>query len=100
VAGAVAAHDVLASHGWAAVHERAASLAATLASRLEEAGRVVAPRGPTTLVSWEDDDPEATRDRLAAEDILVRFLPGHPYVRASVGAWNDEDDLERLLAAL
>jgi selenocysteine lyase/cysteine desulfurase len=100
VAGAFAAHDVLASHGWAAVHERAASLAATLASRLEEAGRVVAPRGPTTLVSWEDDDPEATRHRLAAEDILVRFLPGHPYVRASVGAWNDEDDLERLLAAL
>ena len=26
--------------------------------------------------------------------------PGTPYLRASVGAWNDESDLERLLAAL
>ena len=30
----------------------------------------------------------------------MRDLPGHPYLRASVGAWNDESDLERLLAAL
>jgi L-cysteine/cystine lyase len=83
------------------VHARAASLAASLAQRLEERGRVVAPRGPTTLVSWEDDDPEAARDRLAAEGIIVRFLPGTThFVRASVGAWNDEDDLERLLEAL
>ena len=27
-------------------------------------------------------------------------LPGHDLLRASVGAWNDESDLERLLAAL
>jgi L-cysteine/cystine lyase len=100
VAAAVAACDVLAAAGWDAVHARAASLAATLAERLAEAGRTVAPRGPTTLVSWEDDDPEATRDRLAAEGIVVRHLPGTPYLRASVGAWNDEDDLERLLAAI
>jgi hypothetical protein len=50
-------------------------------------------------VSWEDDDPEATRDRLAGEGILIRNLPGTPYLRASVGAWNDEGDLERLLHA-
>ena len=100
VAGAVAAHDVLAACRWEAVHARATSLAATLAQRLVESGRTVAPRGSTTLVSWEDDDPEATRDRLASEGIIVRFLPGTRYVRASVGAWNDEDDLERLLAAL
>jgi L-cysteine/cystine lyase len=99
-AAAVAAHDVLADDGWPAVHERAASLAATLAAELAGAGRTIAPRGATTLVSWEDDDPEATRDRLAAEGIIVRHLPGTPYVRASVGAWNDESDLERLLAAV
>ena len=29
-----------------------------------------------------------------------RNLPGTRYLRASVGAWNDESDLERLLAAL
>ena len=30
----------------------------------------------------------------------MRNLPGRPLLRASVGAWNDESDLERLLAAL
>ncbi len=99
-AAAVAAHDVLAAPGWDAVHERARDLAATLATRLAEAGHRVAPRAETTLVSWEDAEPEATRDRLTAAGILVRNLPGTSYVRASVGAWNDEDDLERLLDAV
>jgi selenocysteine lyase/cysteine desulfurase len=100
LAAAVAAHDLLAGHGWPEVHARAAGLASLLAERLASAGRTVAPRGDTTLVSWEDTDPEATRDRLFDADVVVRHLPGTPYVRASVGAWNDEDDLERLLAAL
>jgi L-cysteine/cystine lyase len=96
-AAAVAAHDVLAAEGWDAVYARARTLAAMLAERLRERGRTVAPRGDTTLVSWEDDDPEATRDRLAGARVLVRNLPGTPYLRASVGAWNDERDLDRLL---
>jgi selenocysteine lyase/cysteine desulfurase len=100
LAGAVAAHDVLAGYGWPPVHARARELAARLAERLTEAGRTVAPRGDTTLVSFEDDDPEATRDRLAAAGVIVRNLPDTAYVRASVGAWNDESDLERLLTAL
>jgi selenocysteine lyase/cysteine desulfurase len=100
IAAAVAAHDVLAGYGWDAVHARAAELGALLAEWLAEAGRVVAPRGATTLVAWEDSDPEASRDRLAEQGVLVRNLPGTPYLRASVGAWNDESDLERLLAAL
>lgn len=99
-AAAVAAHDVLAEAGWPEVHERAASLAESLAGRLAERGLRVAPRGRTTLVSWEDADPIATRDRLAGEGIVIRDLPGTPYLRASVGAWNDEGDLERLLGAL
>lgn len=99
-AAALAAHDVLDAFGWDAVHARARELAATLAERLAAAGRVVAPRGETTLVAWEDASPAATRDRLAAAGIAVRDLPGTSLLRASVGAWNDEDDLERLLAAL
>jgi L-cysteine/cystine lyase len=75
-------------------------LAASLADALAERGKVVAPRGDTTLVSWEDPDPEGTRDRLADLGIVIRNLPGTSYVRASVGAWNDEDDLQRLLDAL
>jgi selenocysteine lyase/cysteine desulfurase len=100
LAAALAAHDVLAGYGWEAVHARAAELAALFAESLADAGRVVAPRGVTTLVAWEDPDPEATRTRLAEEGVVIRNLPGTPYVRASVGAWNDEDDLQRLLRAL
>jgi selenocysteine lyase/cysteine desulfurase len=86
--------------GFDALHERAATLAARLADELAERGRTVAPRGPTTLVSWEDADPPATRERLAEAGVIVRDLPGTPLLRASVGAWNDESDLERLLDAI
>ena len=67
---------------------------------LAERGLTVAPRDRTTLVSWQDPDPPATRDRLAAAGVVIRDLPGTGLLRASVGAWNDESDLERLLAAL
>ena len=60
----------------------------------------MAPRGRSTLVSWRSDDAEGDVERLAEQGFVVRNLPGTPYVRASVGAWNDESDLERLLAAL
>jgi L-cysteine/cystine lyase len=100
LAAGLAAHDVLAGAGWDAVHERAAMLAARLADALVEQGREVQPRGPTTLVSWRHEDPEAERDRLAGMGIAVRDIPRRPLLRASVGAWNDERDLKRLLAAL
>jgi len=86
--------------GLEAVHDRAATLARRLADELRARGREVAPRGHTTLVSWSEDDDEAVRDRLAGEGIVIRNLPGRSLLRASVGAWNDESDLERLLAAL
>lgn len=99
-AAAVAAHDVLAAAGWDAVHARAGGLAAQLAAALRDRGCEVAERSPTTLVSWTQDDPAPTLARLAASGVTVRSLPGTPYLRASVGAWNDESDLERLLGAL
>ena len=92
--------SVLADRGWDAIHEYAVALAATFAERLEAAGRTVAPRGASTLVTFEDPDPPATAERLAAAGVSIRSLPHLPYLRASVGAWNDESDLERLLAAL
>ena len=63
-------------------------------------GHTVAPRGRSTLVAFEYPEPAEARQRLAEAGVAVRDLPGHPYLRASVGAWNDESDLERLLAAL
>jgi L-cysteine/cystine lyase len=100
VAFAAASLAVLEEAGLDAVHARARDLAAALAERLRERGRTVAPRGDTTLVAWEEPDPAAARARLAEAGVVVRDLPGRPYLRASVGAWNDESDLERLLAAL
>lgn len=100
LAAANAAAELLASHEWPAVWERGADLADALAARLRETGRTVAPRGRTTLVAWEDADPVATAARLADGGVVLRSLPNRPLLRASVGAWNDETDLERLLAAL
>jgi len=99
-AAATAALGVLGALGWDAVHERAATLAAQLADALAERGREVTPRDRTTLVSWKDPDPAATRTLLAERGVIIRDLPGTGLLRASVGAWNDASDIERLLSAL
>jgi selenocysteine lyase/cysteine desulfurase len=96
----LASLQVLERHGFEDILRHARDQAALLARMLEEAGHAVAPRGDSTLVAWEDADPEATRDRLAEAGIAIRNLPGRPLLRASVGAWNDESDLGRLLEAL
>jgi selenocysteine lyase/cysteine desulfurase len=100
VALSLASIELLEAAGWEKVHERAAGLARRLADTLRERGRTVMPRGATTLVSWEDPYAETTRDRLFDAGVVVRDLPGRSLVRAAVGAWNDDDDLERLLEAL
>ena len=100
VALSLTALELLAGTGFEAIFARAARLAGELARRLAESGRTVAPRAETTLVAWEDADPPATRERLAAAGVAIRDLPGTSYLRASVGAWNDAADLDRLLEAL
>jgi L-cysteine/cystine lyase len=100
VALSLAATELLLAAGLDDVTARATALAQRFADALAAGGRTVGPRGDTTLVAWEDPDPAETRLRLAEAGVAVRNLPGTPYLRASVGAWNDESDLERLLAAL
>jgi selenocysteine lyase/cysteine desulfurase len=100
VACALAATRLLEATGWPAVHERARTLAARLAELLGERGIEVAPRGASTLVSFASADPEAERARLAEEGVVLRNIPGRDWLRASVGAWNDEEDLERLVGLL
>jgi L-cysteine/cystine lyase len=97
LAWALAALEVLDGPGRAWVVRRATTLAARLADALGERGREVLPRGDTTLVSWRDDDAAQTVARLAGAGVVVRDLPGRALVRASVGAWTSEADLERLL---
>ena len=89
-------HELLAETGWAWVHDRATALAARLAERLAERGLAVAPRGPSTLVSWRSAGAEEEVRRLAEAGYVVRQLPGRGLVRASVGAWSSEEELEGL----
>ena len=86
---------------WA--HERAASLAEHFREALSGAGcEVVVPEARATLVSWRvpADESADVVARLAEADVIVRDLPGRGLLRASVGWWNDESDLDRLLEAL
>ncbi|HEY1688415.1 MAG TPA: aminotransferase class V-fold PLP-dependent enzyme [Solirubrobacteraceae bacterium] len=100
LASGLAAWRVLEDAGLDAVHERARTLAQRLVELLEQAGRTVAPRAQTTLVSFSSDDATAERDRLKGLGVLLRDIPGTGMLRASVGAWNDEHDLQRLIDAL
>ncbi len=75
-------------------YERIAELAARCRDALN--GVVTAP-DQAGLVTFEPDgDAEQVAARLLEQDVVVRNLPGTPWVRASCGWWNDESDLERL----
>jgi L-cysteine/cystine lyase len=91
---ALAALDVLEEPGLPAVQERAIGLAAELAAAL---GERVLPRGRSTLVTWTSADPEGDVERLREQGFVLRFLPGAGTVRASVGGWSSEAELERLV---
>jgi selenocysteine lyase/cysteine desulfurase len=95
-AWALASLEVLADAGWNWVHGRAAALAEWLAGRLAELGLEVGPRGRSTLVSWKAEDPQAEVERLAGRGFVVRSIPMAGLVRASVGAWCSEHELEGL----
>jgi L-cysteine/cystine lyase len=86
---------------WA--YDRAAEMAERFREGLSDAGAdVVTPEERATLVSWCVPVEESAHvvARLAQRGVIVRDLPGRGLVRASVGWWSNEDDLDRLLAAL
>jgi L-cysteine/cystine lyase len=92
----LASLGVLGEVGWPWVHDRARSLASWLADRLTELGLEVAPRGASTLVSWRAQDPPGEVDRLASSGFVVRSIPHFGLLRASIGAWSSEQELEGL----
>jgi L-cysteine/cystine lyase len=83
--------------------ERAAAMAERLRRLLRDVGQdVVVPEERATLVAWRaavDESAEIVA-RLAEAGVIVRDLPGLGLVRASVGWWTSDDDLDRLVAAL
>ncbi len=96
LAWALAALGLLGDDGM--VQAQAIEGARRLSGLLTDRGLSVAPRGDSTLVSWESSDPEVESARLLAAGYLVRNLPGTPYVRASVGAWTTEEEMAGLAA--
>jgi L-cysteine/cystine lyase len=97
--GLLAALDAHPSWGFG----RASEMAERFRRRLLETGLdVVAPEERATLVSWRvtDEVPSEVVARLAAADVVVRELPRTGLVRASVGWWTSDNDLERLVAGL
>jgi L-cysteine/cystine lyase len=80
---------------------RIAELAALCREALSERVEVVTPPGQAGLVTFAPKgDPEETAARLFEERIMVRNLPHTPWVRASTGWWNDEQDVARLAGAV
>jgi L-cysteine/cystine lyase len=82
--------------------ERARALTERCRELLLEAGEdVVSEANQATLVAFRarGDAAEISAD-LYARGVVVRDLPGSDLLRASVGWWNDESDLVRLVDAL
>lgn len=100
LACALAAVQTLQREGWDALHQRASALSSRLSDLLTGAGREVIDGSAGTLISFSSPDAEAERERLAGQGVILRDIPGQPRLRASVGAWNDESDLRRLIAGL
>ena len=83
--------------------ERAATMAERFRTALAEAGcDVVVPEKRATLVAWRGPAEESADAvaRLAEAGVIIRDLPGRGLLRASVGWWTSDDDLDRLLAGL
>lgn len=93
-AWALASMEVLEGAGLGWVVERGPAQAAALADGLAERGVEVAPRGRSTLVSWKARDCEADVARFADAGITVRAVADRDLVRASVGAWSSDDEVE------
>ena len=99
-AGLLASIDLLEQVGWETAWGHSAALAAQLRERLAERFAVV-PGEATNLVVFDvGSDPRPIVAGLERDGIVVRAIPDRTWIRASLGAWNSEHDLERLLAAL
>jgi L-cysteine/cystine lyase len=81
--------------------DRARRMAARCRELLSKRVELVTEPGQATLVSFRPaGDPAETVARLAERGVVVRDLPGLGWIRASVGFWTVEEELERLAEAL
>ena len=82
--------------------ERAREVASYCRRRLTEAGyAIVTAPGQAGLVSFDPGgDAAEAAARLYEAGVVVRDLPGTPWLRVSCGWWTSNEDVDRLLAAL
>ncbi len=84
-------------------YERGFEIAERCRAALADAGAdVIVPEERATLVSWRvpAEGSAEVVSRLAEANVIVRDLPGRGLVRASVGWWTNDEDVERLVGAL
>jgi L-cysteine/cystine lyase len=97
LAGLVAAIDI--APEWR--FQRAADIAAACRERLSERFEVVTEPNQATLVSFRAAGDPAEKVAAAYEaGVIIRELPGTGLLRASCGYWTNDDDVERLGAAV
>jgi L-cysteine/cystine lyase len=81
--------------------ERAAQMAGLCRKRLAERAELVTKPGQAGLVTWRaDGDAEEIAARAYKDGVVIRDLPRTDLLRASCGYWTNEEDIERLIAAL
>ncbi|GAA0551899.1 aminotransferase class V-fold PLP-dependent enzyme [Halorubrum ejinorense] len=98
--GLVEALDAVEAVGLDAIESRIESLTDRLKAGVPD-DRLLSPRSfESGLVTVDVDDPEATVERLAERDIVVRSLPHPNGIRASVHAVSTEAEVDRLIDAL
>jgi L-cysteine/cystine lyase len=81
--------------------ERAAEMAGHARERLAERVDVVTEPGHAGLISWRvDGDASELAARAWEHGVVIRDLPGLNWLRASIGYWTSDEDIERLIRAL
>jgi L-cysteine/cystine lyase len=81
--------------------ERVAEMAAKCRTALAERFEVITKPDQAGLVTFRPtSDPSKLVEKLRAEGVIVRELPGRNLIRVSCGYWTSESDLERLVMGL
>ncbi|MGZ8695029.1 MAG: aminotransferase class V-fold PLP-dependent enzyme, partial [Gaiellaceae bacterium] len=81
--------------------EQARTMAARCRELLAERGlEIVTEPGHATLVTWRDANAPEQVLRALEAGVVIREMPKLGLLRASVGWWTNEDDLQRLVAAV
>jgi len=98
--GLVDALDAIDAVGLDAIESRIETLTDRFKDGVPE-DRLLSPREfESGLVTVDVDDPDATVERLAERDIVVRSLPHPEAVRASIHAVSTAEEVDRLVDAL